>query len=283
MGITHVRSVRARLGAVVVAVAALLGTQTAHALPVAPEPVAPVTGIPQPCPSEHPWPGDDVGVETITAQLTETFGLALAGRQWSSANIESIKILWQTLDALNCTDYLPTIQAKTKGRIGLNADRISGYAWGDWSLTRANHVTFDFAKFEAALAKGDEGRLVRLVVHELAHAWSTDRYSGSAQYWSDFQALRRAEGRFSDYARGSTSEIFADVVGYYVGRCALDNPYDSGEHTAYYEFARDVVFGGKEFGPEPGTTPECSVPAADATEPQPGNEDTSWVEALVSE
>ena len=27
----------------------------------------------------------------------------------------------------------------------------------------------------------------------------------------------------------SVTETFADVIGYYVGRCALDNPYDTGE------------------------------------------------------
>lgn len=281
----HVRRKLISIITTVVAVAATLGASQAIALPVAPDPVAPVTGIPTPCPEVHPWPGDAVPMADVTAAITTTFGFKLAGKQWTDASRESVKILWQTLDAVSCTTYLADLQAKASGTVGLNANRISGYAWGDWSLTKSGYVTLDFTKFSRALDAGDEGRLVRLVIHELAHVLNSDRHGGNPAYWQAFKQLHASEGRFSDYAGRSISETFADVVGYYVGRCALDNPYDSGEQGAYYAFARDVVFGGKEFGPEPGVKPECTVPDVGAETPQPGPElaTASWVEAVSGE
>lgn len=206
----------------------------------------------------------------------------LAGAHWTEEHRPSIKIMWETLDAVGCTSYVASVKTKAPG-IGINAAPIRGWAWGNWSLTRTNYVTFDFAKFKGALEAGDEGRLVRLVIHELGHAWSADRHSGPG-YWNDFRALAAREGRFSDYAGRKDSEVFADVLGYYVGRCALDNPYDSGDHDAYYAFARDVIFDGKEFGPAPGVVPDCTVPAAGAAEPLPGETGLpSWIMAVSEE
>lgn len=260
-----------------VLVTAAVGSR-ADALPIAPEPVEPIDGVPAPCRSQHPWPGDDVPLSEIKLQLTEYFGFELTGAQWSDEYRDSIRIVWETLDAVSCTDYLPTL--KDKANVGLNATSIRGYAWGDWSLTRSNYVSLDFSKFERALAADDEGRLVRLVIHELAHVWNSDRHANPA-YWQDFRQLTRQEGRFSDYAGSKDSEIFADAIGYYVGRCALDNPYDTGEHDAYYQWVKDNVFDGKEFGPAPGETPDCTLPSADAEEPMPGDAETpSWIEAL---
>ncbi len=255
-----------------------LGISRAVALPLAPEPVPPVTGIPAPCPVTYEWPGDDVSIEATTAALSESFGFELIGSQWTEASRESIKILWQTLDAVGCTGYVEHLQAKVDGNVGINADIKSGFAWGDWSLTRTNYVTLDFAKFQQALDSGDEGRIVRLVIHEMAHVLNSDRNS-APDYWTIFQNLHAVEGSFSDYAGSSVTETFADVVGYYVGRCALNNPYDTGEHEAYYEFAKSYIFGGKEFGPDAGELPDCSV--ADTDAPLPATPTLqSWIEAL---
>lgn len=265
--------------AVLLLIAAFSGDR-ASALPLAPPAPLPVQGIPDPCPSQHPWPGDDVSIDAIQTQLSETFGVRLAGSQWTERHRPSVRILWETLDAVSCTDYLEDIKAKAP-TIGINAVAKRSFAWGDWSLTRANYVTFDFAKFEGALEANDEGRLVRLVIHELAHAWSTDRRSGP-DYWNDFRRLADREGHFSEYAGSKQSEIFADAVGYYVGRCALDNPYDSGEHRAYYDYVKDVVFRGKEFGPAPGESPDCELPDANAEVPLPDDVDQTpgWIRAL---
>lgn len=269
---------------IVVAVVASLGAARAIALPVAPEAAPPVNGIPAPCPVTNPWPGDDAPLDEILAAIPTTFGFKLAGKQWTEASRPSIRIFWETLDAVSCTTYVADLQAKVNGNVGINANSIRGFAWGDWSLTKTGYVTLDFSKFQRALDAGDDGRLVRLVIHELAHVLNSDRHHSNPQYWQDFKNLYASEGSFSDYGRGSVSETFADVVGYYVGRCALDNPYDTGENDAYYAFARDVVFGGKEFGPEPGVRADCIVPDADAELPQPGAElvTESWV-AAVSE
>lgn len=256
------------LGAVTGVLVAIAGTLTAAALPVAPEPAPAVAGIPAPCPSTNPFP-EDAPLDEIRAQLGERFGFHLEGDQWTEEYRPSIKIVWQTLDAVGCTSYLPVLQQKQPAGIGLNATSIRGYAWGDWSLTKQGSVSLDLEKFKGALAADDEGRLVRLVIHELAHVYNSDRFQGP-DYWKQFVALQRNEGHFSDYAGRSVTETWADAVGYYVGRCALDNPYDTGQHDAYYEFVKTNVFGGKEFGPAPGQPVDCTPPSPDAQEPQPG-------------
>lgn len=272
------------LTAATVGIAAALASvvsTTATALPIAPAPVVPVTGIPTPCASTHPFP-EDASLETLKAGITENFGFKLTGSQWTEERRESIRILWQTLDAMDCTTYRTDLQAKVNGNVGLNAASISGYAWGDWSLTKGNYVTFDFSKFQRALDSGDEGRLTRLVAHELAHVLNSDRGS-NPEYWKSFKKLYAQEGRFSSYA-GTVTETFADVIGYYVGRCALDNPYDTGEFDAYYDYAKTTIFGGKEFGPAPGQPVNCTLPSADAEVPMPGAEPTAdWLEGLDGE
>ncbi len=266
------------LAAAVVSVVAT----TATALPLAPTPVAPVTGIPNPCAPTFPFP-EDASISELKDGITTNFGFKLTGSQWTEERRPSIKILWETLDAMECTSYRKDLQAKVDGNVGLNAARISGYAWGDWSLTKGNYVTYDFSKFQKALDSGDEGRLTRLVAHELGHVLNSDRYS-EPEYWQTFKKLFAKEGKFSSYAGGSVTETFADVIGYYVGRCALDNPYDTGKYDAYYEYAKTHVFGGKEFGPAPGEKPNCTTPSADAEAPMPGAEPTAdWLEGLSGE
>ena len=275
------------IAAAAVTVAATLGIALqAVALPTAPVPAAPVTGVPTPCPTTYPWPGDDASMDEIKAGITNNFGFRLTGGKWTDANRESIRILWQTLDAVGCTSYVKDLQAKVNGNVGLNAGSISGFAWGDWSLTRSGYVSLDFTKFQKAIDSGDTGRLSRLVTHELAHTLNSDRYS-EPKYWRDFKRLHQREGRFSKYAGRSVTETFADVVGYYVGRCALNNPYDTGKFDAYYEYARDYIFDGKEFGPAPGTKADCSAPAKakkvkkakKKAEPKPA----AWLEGLGDE
>ena len=258
---------------------------SASAAPEADEPGPPVAGIAEPCAVTNPFP-DDASTGEVVDQLADTFGFKLAGRGWTKQNRESIKIVWQTLDAVSCTDYLKDLQGKVRGTVGLNATSIRGYAWGDWSLTRSGYVSLDFTKFQKAIDSGDTGRLSRLVTHELAHTLNSDRYS-EPKYWRDFKRLHQREGRFSKYAGRSVTETFADVVGYYVGRCALNNPYDTGKFDAYYEYARDYIFDGKEFGPAPGTKADCSAPAKakkvkkakKKAEPKPA----AWLEGLGDE
>ena len=90
-----------------------------------------------------------------------------------------------------------------RGTVGLNATSIRGYAWGDWSLTKGNYVTYDFSKFQKALDSGDEGRLTRLVAHELGHVLNSDRYS-EPEYWQTFKKL---------FAKSSSN--WDNVDGYY--------------------------------------------------------------------
>ena len=271
----------AMLTAALAVAAGSIIANSATALPIAPDPILPVTGVPAPCATTHPYPAD-ASIEQLKEQLTANFGFRLAGSQWTEARRPSIKILWETLDAMECTPYRTNLLAKTNGKAGINASGIRGYAWGDWSLTRSMYVTLDFSKFQRALDSGDEGRLTRLVAHELAHVLNSDR-GANPDYWAAFKKLHAKQGKFSDYAGRSVTETFADVIGYYVGRCALDNPYDTGKYDAYYDYAKKWIFDGKEFGPEPGVAPSCALPSADAEAPMPGAEAPDWLEGLGGE
>lgn len=144
----------ASLAAIAAIAAGSITATSAEALPLAPEPVRPVTGIPTPCPSVYPFPEGE-SIETIKDRITATFGFKLSGSQWTKASMPSIKILWETLDAVECTTYRADLLGKQKGNVGLNASRIRGFAWGDWSLTKVGYVSLDFTKFQRALDSGD--------------------------------------------------------------------------------------------------------------------------------
>ena len=45
--------------------------------------------------------GARLAVSEVVDQLADTFGFKLAGRGWTKQNRESIKIVWQTLDAVS--------------------------------------------------------------------------------------------------------------------------------------------------------------------------------------
>lgn len=268
-----------------IAVLSLGNATAAVALPIAPAPAPPIPGVPTPCTTTNPWPAK-APIDKVRKQFEEKFGIRVQGDQWTEQNRRAIKIVWETIDAVSCTDYFPTLLGKNHGRVGFNAAKTRSWAWGDWSLTKAGYVTLDLSKFHTAIDNHDEGRLVRLVIHEFGHAFNSDRHS-NPRYWQEFKDLHAREGHFSEYAGGSVTEVFADTVGYYVGRCALENPYNSGKHKKYYEFVKKNVFHGREFGPAPGTTPDCAAPKKGAEEPAPATaEETSttpWYRELVAE
>lgn len=241
---------------VLVGLSSLLASpaEAAVSLPIKPPAPAPVTGIPEPCVSRAAWPAQASPERTVTL-LQKQYGLTLTGTAWTeSKNRPLVKIVWETLDAISCTDYLSTIKAKNQNHLVINASRIGGWAWGDWGLTTPGALTLDFEKWHGALPD-DPGRLVRLLIHEMGHAYNVDRDETPA-YWAEFQRLYRAHGRFSAYGKNDT-ETFSDVLGYFVARCAKDNPFDKGQ-AAYYEFARTRVFGGLTFGSAPGSPVKCS-------------------------
>lgn len=214
----------------------------------------PVAGIPQPCAARHPWPADATPAQR-KAELARFTGLRLQGPGWDDPRYTpQVKIVWQTLDALGCTDYLATVKKHNKG-FGLHAGSTRSWAWGDWGLTHPGLVTLDFAKFDEALTAGDEGRIVRIIVHEIGHAWSQTPAAQSS--YNGFGPLYRASGNFGPYAYNH-NENFSEVIGYYVARCVNGNPYDSGRYSSYYEHVKTTVFKGREFGPKPGKLPSCT-------------------------
>lgn len=220
----------------------------------------PVTGIPAPCPSQHPYPTGATPAQ-VRSRLGSTFGIGVVGPGWDTpANAPLVRIVWQTLDALSCTSYLPTIK-RANPHFTLNAAPISGYAWGDWGLTRPGAVTLDLGKWQQAHHDGDDGRLVRILVHEMGHAYSQTPTAQAA--YARFGMLYAHTGNFGPYAH-DVNENFSEIVGYYVARCAKDNPYDAkanrgGKFDAYYALVKQSVFAGREFATAPGHAVDCSL------------------------
>ena len=244
--------VRRWLAGTVLPLMVVLGTvltpSTAAGLPIAPPEVPPVTGIPEPCAARVAWPEGASPTHTRNL-LQKSTGIRLVGEWWTDPQYRPmVKIVWQTL--VNLT------RDKVNNTLTIAAAPTRSWAWGDWSLTRPGALTFDFAKWQQALDEDDPGRLVRLVIHEMGHAYNVDRGDDPA-YWSSFTRLYASQGRFSEYGNSST-ETYAEVLGYYVARCAKDNPYDKPGNEQYYEWARSHIFKGVEFGPAPGAPVDCS-------------------------
>ncbi|OYN91188.1 hypothetical protein CGZ91_06955 [Parenemella sanctibonifatiensis] len=215
-----------------------------------------VAAIPAPCSIDHPVDAD-ADADEIADLIETTWNVTLDGSRWrEDAYVDITRMLAQTLDAVDCTDYIERSRAGMPDGLAFHSGSTDSWAMGDYGLSHAGKITLDLRKFQQAFDEGQQGRLVRLIIHEMAHAWSSDRH-GSPDYWDDFQRIFRNQGPITAY--GSTaSESFADAVGYYVSRCAEDSPYRDRGAQAYYDFIRDEVFGGREFGPAPGEPMRCA-------------------------
>lgn len=217
-------------------------------------------GIPRTCPVQHAWPVGAALVD-VKRQLAANTGLVLVGPEWTNPQRRGIvKIVWETLDSISCTPYLAQIKAH-KPHLAINAGPVDGWAWGDWGLTKPEAVSFDFAKWQTAYDENDRGRLVRIIVHELGHVWS--QTPAAQQTYDRFGTLYANTGQFSNYGN-NVNENFSEVVGYFVARCARNNPYDgnASRFGVYYRLVRDEVFGGRTFGPAVGQKPTC-VPVSE--------------------
>lgn len=217
----------------------------------------PVVGIPAPCEVDAAFP-DDAGLSDVKAAMEERWGLELLGEGWTTSSYRPVvKVLWQTLDAMDCTPYLDDIRSKVGGPIPINAGQLRGYAWGDWGLTRPGVMSLDFAKMSSGYDTGEITRIARVFVHELAHVHSVDR-GGSDGYWGAFRNVYNQQGSIADYDHGrDISETYAEAVAHYVVRCSDDNPYATPGNGAYYDMVREHVFGGREFGPTSGAPATC--------------------------
>lgn len=216
-----------------------------------------VAGIPEPC-SPDLIITDSMSAAEITSRAEAQWGFPLTGPQWrDDAYRPVVKLFAETLDSVDCTDYLNRVKAGNGGKLEVSSLPTRSWAWGDYGLTRPNVLTLDFAKFKQGYADGDRGRLVRLIIHEMAHSLNADRFSEPA-YWTAFNRVWASNGPVSAYGSVPT-ESFADAVGYYVARCAADNPYDTRQHQAYYDYVKTNIFAGREFGGAVGVPAECAI------------------------
>jgi len=238
----------ARVVRVVIVALSVLAISLVPAPARADEPVV----IPDACTAIHPYDAA-LSLAALQSGIEANWGFTLTGKYWTDETYRPIvAVIWRTLDAISCTPYLDTLHAKA-GVLELYATSIGGWVAGDYGLTRADAVSLDFPQLLTNY-QTDPGHVSRLFVHEVTHAYSRDRSTNPA-YWADFSALYAKNGRFGSYG-GSSSETFSEVVGYYVARCAANNPYSPRE-AAYYDFVKAEVFGGKEFGPGLGQPLSC--------------------------
>ncbi|WP_432559026.1 hypothetical protein [Granulicoccus sp. GXG6511] len=216
-----------------------------------------VAGIPEPC-SIDVRITDDLTAAEITERAERQWGFTLSGPQWRDEQYRPVvKLFTETVDAVDCTGYVDRVKAGNGGDLEISSLPTRSWAWGDYGLTRPKVLTLDFEKFRQGYADGDRGRLVRLVIHEMAHSLNADRFS-EPDYWQAYNRVWSAEGPVSAYGSNAT-ESFADAVGYYVARCAADNPYDSTEHAAYYDYVQTHIFDGRQFGGAVGTPQDCAI------------------------
>lgn len=218
---------------------------------------APVPGIAQPCSTDFVYDTDQSPEQNVS-RMEELWDLTLSGRQWSDPQYrDGVLVFASTLDAVDCTAYLDKVRAGNGGRLEVSSEPPrTSWAWGDYGLTRPNIVTLDMSKFQQGWEEGQRGRMARLTIHEFAHAVNSDRFE-NPPYWQRTTELFTTVGPISDY--GSTdTETFADAVGYYVARCAKDNPYLDTKFQPYYDLVRTEVFDGVEFGTAVGETQVCT-------------------------
>lgn len=234
------------------AVAVSLVPMVAQAAPDG-EPVV----IPAACPATHPY-SPQLSMVQLHDGIESNWGFTLTGAYWTDDTYRPVVgMIWQTLDAISCTPYLSTLHSKV-GALELRATSIGGWVAGDYGLSKKDAVSLDFPQLLTNY-RTDPGHVSRLFVHEVSHAYSRDR-SDNPTYWADFTSLYSRLGRFGSYG-GSASETFSEVVGYYVARCAANNPYTTAK-AAYYDYVKTEVFGGREFGPALGQTLVCDSSAA---------------------
>ena len=95
------------------------GAPSADALPVAPAAPSPVEGVPQPCAPRHAWP-EQASMKQIRARLSAAHGIKLTGEMWNDPSYrEVVRLIWQGLDAVSCTDFLDTVMERTDGTFHL--------------------------------------------------------------------------------------------------------------------------------------------------------------------
>jgi hypothetical protein len=216
--------------------------------------------IPNPCQPAHPFEADASTDELIG--VINAFGFKTTGPLWTSDYHEVIFEIATTLNGISCTSFLDDLKANHGGELpNLKAwdkgNRFSG------SYDGAVNLYFSNIRSQQT---DSPGYASRLFIHEMTHAYTSNRASNPA-YYQTFATLNRQLGPLTEYASSYSgdsrvSENFSEVVAYYVARCATDpyngdRPYDEG-FQSYYSFAKDTIFGGQEFGPALGQPMDCS-------------------------
>ena len=224
-----------------------------------PDPIPRAPGMQRSCKMTHRFPATASSAKVVTA-VRQNWGVRLTGPSWKKkANADVLRVMWRTLDSLDCTPFLKTVKTKNDGGLIISGEKKGSWAWGDYGYSDPDGISFSLDKMADAIDDAQSPRVVRVMVHEMAHAWSADRNEDSG-YFKAFAKL--GDGLpITDYGAQNTSENFAEAAGYFVARCAVEqsdtgkpkpNPYDDAANAGYYKFVGKLLFGNVSFGPAPG-------------------------------
>ena len=228
----------------------------------------PANGIPNSCTSTSnaapPFPESDSPNQIITAMESRwSFDFRDGSYSWSDAQFKPVlKVWWDTLAAVECTPFLTEINNKNGGGLAIYAHEI-GNLWGTYGLHFPGALAINIRNHLGGINNGIPEKVTQNIIHELGHAYNNDRSGSGPPYWTEHNKIYYSAGPISGYGASEITENIADVVGFYVARCAGEsfgasgpNPFASG-HTEFYNWAKEYIFGGVEFGPPAPATVSC--------------------------
>ena len=220
-------------------------------------------GIPSTCSTTgqtEPYPtGSPIG--EIINRFFQKWNISLVngGSSWTDPQYEPlVKIYWETLSAVECTPFITMIT----GSEPLNLEAGSNPSlWGDY--TSPPNLRMHLPSILNSATSNPEF-VQQNLIHELGHVLrgrDQDIFNQNEQICGQGAPNAYVSG----YGDTNCSENLSEILGYYAIRastewgigeeyCAAKNPYDWGQ-AFYYNWAKENVFGGIEFGPPPPDPP----------------------------
>ena len=242
-----------------------LFASTPTPIPTNPLPIAQPMITPSPnCSSQIDTSQSSSGI--ISAFYTNWHIILQDGSQsWGNPGYHQLLTLWlQTVNQLDCTPFLAS--ALGGHTLTITANDLGAW-WGQYDGQYHQQINLQ-AQNQSLQAY--PSHIQQNIVHELTHVWRDTHYNGAYQDFADNLCGQGNPNPFiSAYGATNCSEDFSEAVGYFVIRqahewqtthpyCPSQNPYDWGQ-TSTYNWIKDTIFNGQQFGPPPPNTPQsCS-------------------------
>ena len=168
-----------------------------------------------------------------------------------------LKAWWEVLLTVECTPFLQEAFGGQPLRISSGSG--GGY-WGEYKGLNLQIMWID------NINAGTVAHIKQNLIHELGHVWRGGQFDTK---YAAYEATVCGKGNpnqfVSIYGGTNCSENMSEIVGYFVERdsgewgiggafCATKNPFEWGQ-SFYYNWAKISVFGGKEYGAPPPSSP----------------------------